>query len=303
MSETEKRMMRCVLVVGWVAGAVLACSGAAPRLVSQSRPVPPSRNVRLAYDQGDRRYYSYWGFGARSAEEAHALAFDNILTRQIPVELGVEVSGATAVHEVEKDGSYSYRFERVGTVKSSPVRFEGIRVEDRYEECFRQSGDIVCNGYVLASIPHEELARVKVALSGRTVLQLSCDSGTCCDGGTEERLRAAAAKAAFPLIDRTERGEGDVDQVCASGGAAQVLKVQLRGREVGKAEGAWFAVGSGSARLVDCLTGKVRAELDVPESKQGEYGRQQALCLAVRSAADRLSSRIEAGLLSPEEEE
>lgn len=283
----------------------MACSAAGPTLVHQTRPAAPSKDPKTPYVSGGMRHFSAWAYDAASAEDAHALASNNALL-EAAKQLAVTVGGTHTIKEREKDGEYSYDIVAEGESKACRVMFQGREVKDRYEECFELRGEQKCNGYVELAIPIAELQAAERVCRGRILFAYQCDvSDAACRPAGEEMLRAAAQQAGLTLLDEMVTGDVSAEDAGTKHDAGYVFKITVSAAIVGNEGDAWFARGSGLARLVETRYGKTVATVDTGELKEGAYSESDALRMVVKAIIKRLAVRIQghdfAGAMSGEE--
>lgn len=278
---------------------VVAGCSSAPTLVFQSRTLKPANSPKPAYTQGARRYYSTWSFGAASAEDANDLAYVGVLTKQIAGEIGVQVEGGTESWEEEKNGVYSYKFTSRTEARRVPVQLEGVRVDDSYQECWRESGDRRCDAYVLVSVPVQELEAAKRTVRGRVALTYVCDvdNKDACRGGNLDALREAAHRAGLKLIEKTVEEDRPARDLGRELDAAYVLQVRIAADIIGSQKSgdktAYYARGTGAAELVETRLGKVLAVARTDPMKDGGYCTDSALSFTVQGIVKALCAEIE----------
>ena len=275
--------------------SVMGCAGSS--LVFQSRTRVPSNETKPAYVVEGGKHYSTWSRGAAdTADDAHGLAFLNGISAAAS-ELGVTVTGSTEGVQVEKDGKYRYRFSTRTKTEQVPVELRGIKVEDRYEECFRESGDLSCNAFVRLSIPVLELKAAARRIRGKVAFVWLCESygEAACTPAMEEEIRSASTRAGLRLTDVTTRAEKTPGELGDEQDAAFVLKVSVTARLIGEDDDVHYARGSASARLVETRDGKVLATVDTGEMKAGGYSRADAVRLTLKDVCSDVAARILSG--------
>ena len=285
--------------VAWfLTGVVFSSIGCAgPHLVFQSRSKAPLKKVRSAFVDAGRKHYSNWSFGAAdTADDAHGLAFMNGLSAALS-ELGVTVTGTQESVQVEENGEYRYRISSRTKTKQVPLELNGIKVEDRYEECLREGGGRRCNAFVRLSIPLDELKAAARRIRGKVAFVWLCESDgeATCTPAIEEEIRSASSRAGLRLIDTTTRVEKAPEELGDELDAAFVLKVNMSARMIGQEDDAFYARGSASARLVETRDGKVLATADTGEMKAGGYTRADAVRLTLKDVCSDLGARIRSG--------
>ena len=278
---------------------VAGCSSA-PTLVFQSRVQKPATGARPAYTHGARRYFSTWATGSACAEDAKAVAYVGVLTKQIAGEIGVKVEGGTESWEEEKNGVYSYKFTSRSKARRVPVQLEGVRVEDSYQECWKVAGDRRCDAYVLVSVPIQELESSKRIVRGRVALKYVCDveNEDACGGGNLDALRESAHRVGLKLIEQTVEEDRPAKALGRELDAAYVLQVRVSADIIGSQKSgnktAYYARGSGAAELVETKLGKVLAVARTEPMKDGGYCTDSALNYTVQGIVNALCTEIEA---------
>lgn len=286
------------ILCGVVAVSLLACS-AAPFGGFKSRPKAPAREHRLPFEKGDRRFYMQWVHGFASPEEAHGMAMQNVLTQEIAQELGVRIESENVSEEVESDGSYRYRVSSRQSTKVAPVDFSSVRLEDRYEECGAEGSNGSCSGYVLVSVPKEELRAVRRTMLGRVGLVLVCDqmNGSRCPKAVEDAVRAAASKAGLALTDQALSEEQPAMKIGDLLDCAQTLNVRISLQTIGQESGVWYMKASGSANLVETRHGKTLVTVDADEEKFGGYTEDACRQVALKKTGEKLAGDIETRMM------
>ena len=282
-----------VLFLGAAAPWLAACSSA-PVLISGSPKAAPSRLPSPSFVEGDRKVFSTWATGSRSAEEAYRLAFGNAIG-QAAKELGVIVEGEVECVEKSTEDSYTYTCRSKEKTKQIPIKLKKVKVRQHYEECWKVAGEIRCDGYVRISIPEAELKLAARMIRGRTALVWECagPEGYSCPSNLEEEVRSAADRGGLPLLSVAVE-EGDCADLAEKLDAAYLFKVRFSLNIAGKEGKATFARGSASAQLVETRDCKVKRTVDTGEMKGGGYSRDDALRLTLKDICTRLVGRIEA---------
>jgi len=274
---------------------VSGCSGGARKLVFQTPDkTAPLRAPRESFVDGNRRHYTTWAYDARSVKDAHALAFKNAL-KQSALELGVSVVGEDTSEQEEKNGVYTYKFTARTETRTVPTSFSGVKLEDRYDECFKVGRTRQCNSYVQIGIPVEQLQAAAREVAGKVAFVFLCKAGdgSACGSAVEEKIRESAQNAGLFLLDEVVREELAAADAARELNAAHVFKVSIGADYIGSEGEAHFARAEASARLVETRHGKTLATVDAGEEKAGAYSKADALREAIRVITKRLSGRIE----------
>ena len=249
--------------------------------------------------QGDRRHYFYWASDARSAEEAHELAYLSVLTKQVAGELGVTIEGDTESVEKEENGIYKYRFVSRSKTRRVPVFLDDVRLHDRYEECKRVGRRESCDGYVQLSISRGELATAGRQARGKVGLLYECETELpdSCVPELEQAVRKTAEQCGIKLLGDTITGAADLDILANEHDLAFVYKVVLQADIVGSKKSgsatAYYARGSGSAELLETRHGKVMAMAATDAIKDGGYNKEDAVRFTLQEIVKSLCVRIQ----------
>lgn len=277
---------------------VLVGCSSAPALVFQSRKVQPSKTPVPPYSQGGHRYYSFWSYGANTANDAHELAYLGVLVKQVAAEIGVIVEGGSVIVEVDDNGVYTYEFTSVSKARRVPLRLSGVMLEESYQECWKQSGDRLWNAYVKISVPGKELEAAKRKFKGRVALAYLCDVANRdnCKGGNLQALREAAHQVGLGLIEETVEEDRPAQALGRELDAAYVLRITVGAKIIDSQSSgdrtAYYAQGTGAAELVDTHLGKVLSIVRTEPMKDGGYCKDDALRYTVQGIVQVLCSEI-----------